>query len=70
MSKPLIVRFSYIVACSTCGRTTKMVYAAELSACIKLRVPRTWDYSGGEIACARCLRQWEREAAVADAEAV
>ena len=60
------VRFSYIVACSTCGRTTRMVYVAPLKTCVKLAVPRTWDHSGGEIACSRCLKTWTLEAALAE----
>lgn len=63
-----MIRFSYIVACSTCGRTTKMVYAAEIDACVRLQVPRGWDASGGEVACARCLRKSDLEAAMEETE--
>lgn len=68
------VKFSYVVACSTCGRTTRMVYSVPLDTCVRLTVPRTWDSSGGEVACGRCLRQWEKaaqeEAAKEDLECI
>ena len=62
----MTVRFSYIVACSTCGRTTKMAYEVALDACVRVQVPKGWDFSGGQVACVRCQRQWEHEAREAE----